>query len=378
MHTPALKKAFIFILAVLCVIGLIMVYSSSYLLAREIYGAPTYFFYKQIFFLSFGLLLGLTVSKIKITFWLKVAPYFQFIIFALILLTLIPGFGAAVKGANRWIQFGPVNLQPGEFVKLGVLLNAPYFFENYDQLSLKEKWIRLGIIFLPMLALIKQPDFGSFAISLFIFGFMAFISSFSRKKLFSLIGLLFVSGVIILISEPYRIKRLTAYLDPWKNSKTTGFQIIQSLLGFANGSFFGLGLGNGNEKLFYLPEAHNDFIFSVLAEELGFVGVTALILLFVAFIYLGFKIALSLRDKYCYLLASTIIFSIGLQALINMSVVLGLLPTKGLNLPFVSYGGSSMVSNFLAIGVFFSCAKFEDFSTERPFKNSNTFNWKIS
>ena len=154
--------------------------------------------------------------------------------------------------------------------------------------------------------------------------------------------------------KAYRIERLLTYLDPWKNPKTSGFQIIQSFLAFANGGIFGQGLGNSNEKLFYLPEAHNDFIFSVIGEELGLFGVTLMVGLFMTFIYLGLKIGIRMKNRWAFILVSTVIFTIGLQALLNMGVVLGLLPTKGLNLPFISYGGSSLVSNFFGVGLILS------------------------
>ena len=161
----------------------------------------------------------------------------------------------------------------------------------------------------------------------------------------------------ILVSAPYRVKRLLTFLDPWKDPRGSGFQVIQSFLAFANGSFFGQGLGNSNEKLFYLPEAYNDFIFSVVGEELGFIGVVATVLMFISFIFIGLKMAISLKSRVGSILVAAIIFSIGSQAFMNMGVVLGVLPTKGLNLPFISYGGSSMVANLAALGLIFACLK---------------------
>ena len=183
------------------------------------------------------------------------------------------------------------------------------------------------------------------------------MSSFPRKYFYYSLVTGGICGVFVLFSQAYRVKRMLTYLDPWKNPQGSGFQIIQSYMAFAKGAAFGQGLGNSNEKLFYLPEAHNDFIFSVIGEELGFIGVFVLISLFVAFIYFGFKLALKLRDRVSIIMASAIVFVLGLQALLNMGVVLGLLPTKGLNLPFVSYGGSSLLCNFFGIGLLLSVIK---------------------
>jgi cell division protein FtsW len=272
----------------------------------------------------------------------------------IVALTIVKGIGNSAKGASRWLSLGGFSLQPGEIVKFTIILSSLSFFENWNKMDNKEKLKHGGSILLPLALLVKQPDFGTFFICFVVISFVCFMSSFPRKYFYySMIsgGLI---GVVILFSQAYRVKRMLTYLDPWKNPQGSGFQIIQSYMAFANGSAFGQGLGNSNEKLFYLPEAHNDFIFSVLGEELGFVGVFFLISLFLAFIYFGFKLSLKIKDRVGLILASSIIFVLGLQALLNMGVVLGLLPTKGLNLPFVSYGGSSLLCNFVGIGILLS------------------------
>jgi len=190
-----------------------------------------------------------------------------------------------------------------------------------------------------------------------VIGFIAYLSSFPRKYFYTTLVVGFIGAFGILISAPYRLKRLMTFLDPWRDPKGSGFQVIQSFLAFANGSFFGQGLGNSNEKLFYLPEAYNDFIFSVVGEELGFLGVFVTILMFLSFIFIGFKISITLKSRVGSIMASTIIFVIGFQAFLNMGVVLGVLPTKGLNLPFISYGGSSMVANLVALGLIMATLK---------------------
>src|SRR5690606_25080520 len=172
------------------------------------------------------------------------------------------------------------------------------------------------------------PDFGTFFIASLVIGFIAFLSSFPRKYFYSAMIIGAIGAFGILISAPYRVKRLLTFLDPWKDPRGSGFQVIQSFLAFANGSFFGQGLGNSNEKLFYLPEAYNDFIFSVVGEELGFIGVLVTVLMFISFIFIGFKMSITLKSRVGSIMVATIIFTIGFQAFMNMGVVLGVLPTK--------------------------------------------------
>ena len=349
-----LLKVFLSVLAIVITIGLIMVWSSSYILAKENFGSPYYYILRQLAYLFMGVLAAFIISKTKYTFWLKYGFIINVIASVIVALTIVKGIGNSAKGASRWLSLGGFSLQPGEIVKFTIILSSLSFFENWNKMDNKEKLKHGGSILLPLALLVKQPDFGTFFICFVVISFVCFMSSFPRKYFYySMIsgGLV---GIVILFSQAYRVKRMLTYLDPWKNPQGSGFQIIQSYMAFANGSAFGQGLGNSNEKLFYLPEAHNDFIFSVIGEELGFIGVFFLISLFLAFIYFGFKLSLKIKDRVGLILASSIIFVLGLQALLNMGVVLGLLPTKGLNLPFVSYGGSSLLCNFVGIGILLS------------------------
>jgi cell division protein FtsW len=344
-----LVKAFLFTLAIIITIGLIMVWSSSYILANESFGTPNHYIFRQLIYLFLSISVAYGVSKTKYTFWLKYGYLINIAASLIVALTIISGIGSSAKGASRWLSFGGMSLQPGEIVKFTVILSALTFFENWKKMENNER-IKHGLsLFLPLILLIKQPDFGTFFICFVTISFVCFMSSFPRKYFYYSLMVGGIGGIFLLFSQAYRVKRLLTYLDPWKNPQGSGFQIIQSYMAFAQGSLFGRGLGNSNEKLFYLPEAHNDFIFSVIGEELGFIGVFLLIALFIAFIYFGFKLALQLKDRLSVIMASSIIFVLGLQALLNMSVVLGLLPTKGLNLPFVSYGGSSLLCNFFVI-----------------------------
>ena len=344
-------KYLLFFLMFVCLIGLIMVYSASFIYAKEIFGSSTYYFYKQLQVLMVSIFSVLIISKTKISFWLKYGHFINIVFIILLVLVLIPGLGISMKGAQRWLKIGPFSFQPGEFVKYTGLISAVTYFDNFFIYKKKER-IAYGILlFLPPGLLLYQPDFGGFFIYLSSLTLVCFFSNFPRKYFYRSL----ISGILliipILIASPYRVRRLFAYLDPWKNPQTSGFQIIQSYLAFANGSIFGKGLGNSNEKLFYLPEAHNDFIFSVIGEELGFVGIIILVGLFFLILYFGFCIAIYTKNRQSYILVSSIISIIGLQVSLNMAVTLGLLPTKGLNLPFISAGGSSLMANFFAVGL---------------------------
>jgi cell division protein FtsW len=352
-----LVKVFLSVLGIIITIGLIMVWSSSYILATEMFGSSLHYIVRQLIYLFMSLGVVFIVSKTKYTFWIKYGYLINIAASLIVGLTIISGVGSAAKGASRWLTFGGFSVQPGEIVKFTVILSALSFFENWNKMESKERLKHGGTLLLPLALLIKQPDFGSFSICFIVISFVGFMSSFPRKYFYYSLVTGGVVGIFVLFSQAYRVKRLLTYLDPWKNPHGSGFQIIQSYLAFANGSLIGQGLGNSNEKLFYLPEAHNDFIFSVIGEEMGFVGVFLLICLFVAFIYFGFKLVLQVRDRIGVILGTSIIFVLGLQALLNMGVVLGLLPTKGLNLPFISYGGSSLICNFFGIGLLLSVVK---------------------
>ena len=343
----------------LILFGVIMVFSASYMYAKENMGSSYFFLAKQLIFVTLGLAVAWVFSKFKILYLYKQAYRINALFAFLLTLTLVPGISVMIKGSRRWLNLGFMHLQPGEFLKYTLMLAAIRYFENFNSYNPKQRAMYFAGLVYPLGIFVLQPDFGTFFISAMIIGFIAFLSSFPRKYFYSVLVLFFIGAAGILVSAPYRVKRLLAFLDPWKDPRGSGFQIIQSFLAFAHGSFFGQGLGNSNEKLFYLPEAYNDFIFSVVGEELGFIGVAVTAIMFVSFIFIGFKMAISLKSRVGSILVSTIIFAIGFQAFLNMGVVLGVLPTKGLNLPFISYGGSSMMANLGALGLIFACLKIQ-------------------
>ena len=351
-------RSLLIVLAILTIVGVIMVYSSSYIYAKETFASSSYFFRKQLIFVVIGLLATLSIQGRNFDQLFTKVQLFHIMAIVLLFCTFIPHLGIVTKGARRWLNLGVIGIQPGELVKYTIAFFAISYFNNFDHLDKREKIFGALQLIIPLIFFLCQPDFGSFGICLIIISFVVFLSEFPRKYFYVGLGFGFSGITLLVFMAPYRIQRLMSYLNPWQDPKKSGFQIIQSFLAFANGSFWGKGVGNSNEKLFYLPEAHNDFILSVIGEELGFLlGVLPIVFLFSALVFFGFKIALNLQSKMASMTVSTITFAIAIQAFLNMGVVLGLLPTKGLNLPFISYGGSSLVANFLAIGVLISAAR---------------------
>lgn len=347
-------KFFLINIIIIALVGVVMVFSSSYIYAKEVFGTSSYFFLKQISFLGLGGVICFLTSKTRVSFWLKYSLHINFIMIVLLLMAKTDTFGVVAKGSKRWLDLKIIGVQPGELVKFSLLLVSIKFFRFYTYYNLKQTLAFVGSMILVLSLLLLQPDFGSFTICLLIIFFVCFLSNFPRKYLYTFMGIGLATMVSAILIAPYRMKRVLVFLDPWKDPHSSGFQIIQSFLAFANGSIFGQGLGNSNEKLFYLPEAHNDFIFSVIAEETGFLGVLVLVGLFVWLLWQGLKLGTKEQDPTTAMLICSIVFIICIQAFLNMGVVIGILPTKGLNLPFISSGGSSLISNLWGIGLILS------------------------
>ena len=350
--------------AAMVIFGLLMVYSASFIYAQERTGDGFAFIKKQLVFSGLGFGALVVACHVNYRKWYDWAYPVAIGATLLLVLVLVPGVGARVGGAQRWLRLGPVGFQPGEMAKFALI-----FFVS-RQLSIKQELLKkfvpglLSNFLVPLPALILllcQPDFGTTVmITVVIFALM-FLAGMPKRFM---VAMFLAGGTLaswLALGTPYRRARLMTFLDPWHDPSGKGFQIIQSLLGLNNGSFWGVGLGNGKEKLFYLPEAHNDFIFAVIGEELGFIGVAAVVLAFSYFIYRGLCIAWACKEKYDdrfgMYLATGITLALGLQAFVNMSVVLGLVPTKGLTLPFISYGGSALMVDLFAVGVLLSVAR---------------------
>jgi cell division protein FtsW len=309
---------------------------------------------KQILFGGFGVVLLFATARIPYQYLGK----FAYLILGLctfgLALLFIPGIGVCLGGATRWLRFGPVTVQPSECAKLGIIIYLSYFLskkrENIQKFSLGflPPFIITGTL---SFLLLCQPDFGTAFLLMTMLFILLFVAGARLWQLILSLILLVPSGMLLIVNSPYRLKRFLAFRDPWKDPTGSGFQIIQSYNAFGSGGLFGLGLGDGRQKLFYLPEAHTDFIFSVVGEELGLLGVMAIIVLFIVVVFCGISIAMRARDLFGAFLAVGLISLIGVQALLNMGVVMGLLPTKGSTLPFISYGGSSLAVSLVGIGI---------------------------
>ena len=352
---------------VLVLSGIVMVYSSSSIYALQNYHDSYFFLKKQFLFASLGFIALIVFLLIDYHSYYKIIYPFLFICLVLMIALLIPGIGHRVGGARRWLNLGFFRFQPSEFAKYALIFYLAY------SLSKKEGSMKsFAIGFVPHLIvtglflglLLLQPDFGTAVSIAFIVFLMLFAAGTRLSYIISALIVLVPTACYLMMSTPYRKKRILAFLNPWEDPANTGFQIIQSFLAFYSGNILGLGLGDGRQKRFYLPEAHTDFIFSVIGEELGFMGVMAVIILFVLFLYRGIRISLKAPDLFGTYLALGITSLISFQAITNIAVVMGLLPTKGLALPFLSYGGTSVICNLAGVGILLNIsAQQQDVST---------------
>ncbi|HEX68340.1 MAG TPA: putative lipid II flippase FtsW [bacterium] len=334
-------------------LGALMVYSSSSGLARERYHNPYRFLIRQIMWISLGAVFFFLTYKIEPENWRRWAKLFLSLSFLLLFLTLTP-LGVRIGGANRWLKFGPLTFQPVELVKFSLLLWMA------DLLERRRKEIKdfstglvppLLVIGIFVVILLKQPDLGSALLILMVCFSLFFIGGASVKHLTSLFLLSLPVLYTLIMMKGYRKRRLIAFLNPWANAKDAGYQLVQSLIALGSGGVWGKGLGKSTQKLFYLPSAYNDFIFSIIGEELGLVGASTVVLLFLIFLLAGLRIALNARSEFSSYLALGITLLISLQGFINLGVSVGLLPTKGIPLPLVSAGGSSLVITLGMIGI---------------------------
>jgi len=345
---------------ILLVIGLVMVYSASIAIAeggRFTGNHPTYFLLRHGVFLTIGLIAAGIVFQVPMTTWQNAAPWLFVAGFVLLALVLVPGIGRDVNGARRWLSLGVVNLQPSEMMKLfAVLYAADYTVRKMPHMhDLKKAFLPLaGAMVAVGVLLLKEPDFGAFVVIISVSIGILFLGGMRARLFAVLIVLLVAAFALLIIVSPYRRDRIFGFMDPWSDAFGRGYQLSHALIAFGRGEFFGVGLGASVEKLFYLPEAHTDFLLAVIAEELGFAGVLLVVVLFGLLIQRAFAIgrqAVALERLYPALVAQGVGIWIGIQGFINMGVNMGLLPTKGLTLPLMSFGGSGIVSNCVALAI---------------------------
>ena len=352
-------QALIWSVLLLLSIGLVMIYSASIAIAEAQFGADRAMHYllRHGIYLVVGLLLGLVAFQVPMQVWQKFVTYLFMVSALMLILVLVPGIGHEVNGSQRWISLYIVNFQPSEFMKFVMILyTADYVTRKTADLGCLLKGFLPITVVMALIGflLLLEPDFGAFFVVTTLAMSILFLGGVSLKIFIGLIMILAAGLYMLILTSPYRVDRVVAFMNPWDDPYGKGYQLSHALIAFGRGEWFGVGLGGSVEKLFYLPEAHTDFILSVLAEELGFVGVAAVIGLFIWLIMRAFiigRLAAKLGASFAALVAQGIGIWIGIQALINMGVNMGVLPTKGLTLPLLSFGGSSITANCVALAV---------------------------
>lgn len=334
--------------------GIVMVYSASSVMAAKNFHDGAYFLKRQGIFALIGFTVAAVAMRTDYHFWRKWAVPLLLISLVLLVLVLIPGIGGKAKGASRWIRLPGFNLQPSEFTKMALIFYLAYSIDKkQDRIrSLSAGFLPYMVVLIILLGLLlKQPDMGA-ALTLAAVTILMLFAAGTRLVFIMGSGMVALPFMVYLIyHSAYRLKRIKAFMNPELDPTGIGWQIIQSKYAFGAGGFFGQGLGEGKQKLFYLPEAHTDFILSVVGEELGFIGVLVIIGMFFVLIQRSMRIAMAAQDTFGRFLALGIAILFAIEAVVNMGVVTGLLPTKGLALPFLSYGGSSLVISLFAVGV---------------------------
>ncbi|MCK4704090.1 MAG: putative lipid II flippase FtsW [Gammaproteobacteria bacterium] len=352
-----LDPVLVFVCMALLSLGLVMVASASVSIADRDYSNPFYYFQRQLVFIVIGLFAAAMVYRIRLVQWEKSGVALLGFALFLLVIVLIPGVGKTVNGSTRWISMGIINIQVSEVVKLFLLIYvAGYLVRHGEEVrtSLRGFIKPMLMVGLVGLLLLLEPDFGSTMVIMGTVLAMTFLGGVRFVQFISFMILFGASALMLIISSPYRMERLTSFMNPWADPFDTGFQLTQSLIAIGTGGWWGTGLGGSVQKLFYLPESHTDFLFAVLSEELGFVGVCFVIIMFAVLFFRIFKIGLQAErsgNRFAAYVAYGIGVWLALQAVINMGVNMGLMPTKGLTLPLMSYGGSSLVVCCMAIGL---------------------------
>ena len=344
----------------LLLFGMVMVYSASIAIAeagKSSGNHPAYYLLRHGVFLAVGLVGAAMAFQVPLSVWEKLAPWLFVAGFVLLALVLVPGIGRDVNGARRWLSLGFVNLQPSELMKLfAVLYAADYTVRKMPHMhDLKKAFLPMAAAMVAVgVLLLKEPDFGAFVVIISIAIGILFLGGMRARLFAILIVVLLVAFTVLIIVSPYRRDRIFGFMDPWSDAFGRGYQLSHALIAFGRGEWFGVGLGASVEKLFYLPEAHTDFLMAVIAEELGFFGVMVVIALFGLMVQRAFAIgrqAVALDRLYPALVAQGVAIWIGVQGFINMGVNMGLLPTKGLTLPLMSFGGSGILANCMALAI---------------------------
>jgi len=341
-------------------LGIVMVFNASYFPAQERFGDPWYFFSKHLFSITVGAVMLTLLSQVRLEVFERIALPLLVLSLLLLVAVLVPGIGVVRGGARRWLTLGSFSFQPAELAKIAVIL---YLAQSITRKGERMATLTFGV--LPHLLvvglcsglIVLQPDFGTSAIVALTMIAMLFVGGVRPGHLAGLFALFGVAVVAAVTISPYRMMRLVTFLDPWSDPRGPGFQLVQSFIAFGSGGLVGNGLGASRQKMFYLPEAHTDFILPVVGEELGFLGIVLVVVLFAFVGVRGFRVAMRHPDPFGSMLAFGITASLMISAVVNAGVVLGLLPTKGLPLPFLSYGGTAMMFTMAQVGILASLSR---------------------
>lgn len=360
MNSPIYDLVLLWVLLILLAFGLVMVYSASVAFAdsSKMFGHNSfYFLIRQGIYILIGLFVGFIAFQVPMEWWQKMSPYLFLIALAMLVLVLIPGIGKVVNGSRRWLSLLVINLQPSELMKLTIAMYAADYAvrKSVDMNSFVKGFLPMcGVMVLVGILLLREPDFGAFAVTASVAFAIMWLGGVNIKIFVGLMATVPLAITGLIMMEPYRLERMRGFMDPFADPYNTGYQLSHALIAFGRGEFWGVGLGASVEKLLYLPEAHTDFLLAVIAEELGYIGVFTVLCLFAWVVMRTFSIAKEAVENeryYSALLAQGIGVWIAVQSAINIGVNMGLLPTKGLTLPLLSFGGSGILANCIAFGV---------------------------
>ncbi len=345
---------------IISIFGTIMIYSSSYVWAEYKFNDPFKYLKSQSFFLIVGYIVMFIISRFPYQNYKKFSNIIFGICLILLILVLIPGIGTVRNGSRSWFGIGGFGIQPSEFTKLGLIIfTSKYLEKNAREIKDIKKGVLpiLGIVMLIFALIMLEPDFGTGVVIVMTIIVLLFVSGV-KMNFFVKIGIASLIGIVILILiAPYRLERIISFINPWSDPLGDGFQIIQSLYAIGPGGLLGLGFGNSIQKHFYLPEPQTDFIFSIISEEFGFMGILIVSILFITIIVRGFKIAIKTEDTFGKYLAFGITFGLAFQTMLNLMVVVGLIPVTGVTLPFLSYGGSSLIISLISMGILLNISR---------------------
>jgi cell division protein FtsW len=354
------------VVALLCIIGLVMVGTASSVISIDLYGSPWSIFIREVMWMAVGLLALTAAIRVDYRKIRRLSPILLVGTILLLLVVLVPGVGVHVQGSSRWVGFGQFRVQPSELMKLAlVLFSADFIAHRLDEGS-SERRIMGPLLLVTGLSgalILMQPDMGTAMVLGCIAITMLFVAGVRLGPVFKVLAIVASLALIFAVASPYRRERLVSFLDPSVHSSGSGYQVVQSLIGLGTGHLFGAGLGGGQQQWGFLPNAQTDFIFSVIGEELGFIGAALVLVLLGAFVWLGIRTAMRAPDRFGGLLAVGLVAWVGSEALINIGAVVGVLPVTGIPLPFISFGGSSLVITMLAAGILINIARQE--RTER-------------